>query len=63
LTSRIVIEQAKRVAAERSGLDMGEAFLRLRRYARTNQLRLTDVAQTTVDGSLDPSTWTAEKGH
>ncbi len=61
LTSRIVIEQAKGVIAERSGLDMGEAFLRLRLYARTNQLRLTDVAQTTVDGTLDPSTWTAGK--
>jgi GAF domain-containing protein len=62
LTSRIVIEQAKGVIAERSGLDMGEAFSRLRRYARTNQLRLTDVAQTTVDGTLDPSTWSAGKG-
>ncbi len=62
LTSRIVIEQAKGVIAERSGLDMAEAFLQLRRYARAHQLRLTDVAQTTVDGTLDPSTWTAGKG-
>jgi GAF domain-containing protein len=58
LTSRIVIEQAKGVIAERSGVDMAEAFSRLRRYARSNQLRLTDVAQTAVDGTLDPSAWT-----
>ena len=62
LTSRIVIEQAKGVIAERSGLDMGEAFVRMRRYARANHLRLTAVAQTTVDGTLDPSTWTTPKG-
>ena len=59
LTSRIVIEQAKGVIAQRAGVDMAEAFSRLRRYARSNHLRLTDVAQTTVDGTLDPSAWSA----
>ncbi len=59
LTSRIVIEQAKGLIAERAGVDVAEAFSRLRRYARDNQLRLTDVAQTAVDGTLDPSAWTA----
>ena len=59
LASRILIEQAKGVIAERIGLNLGEAFLRLRHYARKNQLRLTDVAHTAIDGTLDPSAWTA----
>ena len=57
LMSRIVIEQAKGVIAERAGLDMAEAFARLRRYARNNNLRLTDVGQAAIDGTLDPSVW------
>ncbi len=54
LTSRIVIEQAKGVVFERAGVDMAEAFSRLRTYARSHNLRLTDVAQAAIDGSLDP---------
>jgi len=54
LNSRIVIEQAKGVISERAGVDLSEAFARLRRYARNHNLRLTDVAQATVEGSLDP---------
>jgi GAF domain-containing protein len=57
LTSRIVIEQAKGVLSERAGIDLAEAFSRLRSHARSNNLRLTDVAQATVDGSLNPSAW------
>lgn len=52
LDSRIAIEQAKGVIAERAGVDMSEAFSRLRRYARSNQRRLADVAQDVVDGTL-----------
>jgi GAF domain-containing protein len=59
LTSRVVIEQAKGVISERTGTDLAEAFSRLRAYARTNNLRLTDVAQAAVDGSLDPRAWAA----
>jgi GAF domain-containing protein len=59
LTSRIVIEQAKGVVAERAGLGLAEAFTRLRSYARNNNLRLSEVAQATIDGNLDPSAWTA----
>jgi len=44
LNSRIVIEQAKGVVAERAGLDMEQAFSRLRCHARNHQLRLADVA-------------------
>jgi GAF domain-containing protein len=57
LTSRILIEQAKGVIFERAGVDMPEAFSRLRNYARRNNLRLTDVAQAAIDGTLDPAEW------
>jgi GAF domain-containing protein len=55
LDSRIAIEQAKGVIAERARVDMAEAFARLRGYARANQRLLSDVAQEVVDGTL-PST-------
>jgi GAF domain-containing protein len=54
LNSRIVIEQAKGVLAERTGLDMDQAFSRLRNHARNHNLRLVDVARAVVDGSLKP---------
>ena len=57
LASRIVIEQAKGVISERAGVDLTEAFSRLRTFARYSNLRLTNVAQSAVDGSLDPSAW------
>jgi len=57
LTSRIVIEQAKGVVFERAGIDMPEAFSRLRNYARSHNLLLTDVAQAAIDGTLDPRAW------
>jgi len=44
LNTRVVIEQAKGVVAERAGLDMNQAFSRLRKHARNHNLRLTDVA-------------------
>jgi GAF domain-containing protein len=52
LNSRIVIEQAKGVLAERSSLDMEGAFTRLRTYARSHNLRLTDVARDVITGAL-----------
>jgi GAF domain-containing protein len=52
LNSRIIIEQAKGVVAERAGLDIEHAFARLRGYARNNNLRLVDVAQRVLDGTL-----------
>ena len=57
LTSRVVIEQAKGVIAERAGTGLAEAFSRLRGYARNHNLRLTDVAQAAIDGTLDPLAW------
>jgi GAF domain-containing protein len=52
LDSRVVIEQAKGVLAERAGLDMEQAFARLRGHARNHNLRLADVAHAVIDGSL-----------
>lgn len=57
LTSRIVIEQAKGLIAERVGTDLAEAFARLRRHARAHNLLLTDVAKAAIGGTLDPSAW------
>jgi GAF domain-containing protein len=57
LASRVVIEQAKGVISERADIDLVEAFSRLRGYARHHNLRLTDVAQAAVDGTLDPQAW------
>ena len=56
-TSGPVIEQAKGVIAERAGIDLAEAFSRLRRDARSRNLRLTDVAEAAIVGSLDPQAW------
>ncbi|HEY0868765.1 MAG TPA: GAF and ANTAR domain-containing protein [Acidothermaceae bacterium] len=52
LNSRIVIEQAKGVLAERSNMTMERAFEVLRRHARNNNLKLTDVALAVVRGEL-----------
>jgi GAF domain-containing protein len=51
LNSRVTIEQAKGKLAERLQLDMDQAFAVLRRYARTRNLRLSDLARAFVDGS------------
>ena len=48
LSSRVVIEQAKGVLAERGRLDMDTAFDRLRRHARANNLRLSTLARDIV---------------
>jgi GAF domain-containing protein len=52
LNSRIVIEQAKGMIAERAKVDMDNAFARLRSYARNNNRGLTDVAQSLVSGTM-----------
>jgi GAF domain-containing protein len=53
LNSRIVIEQAKGVIAERMQVDLEESFNRLRRYARNHGMPLTQVAQSAIENSLD----------
>ena len=51
LNSRVIIEQAKGVLAEKGHLDMDSAFDRLRSYARRRNMRLSDLARSVVDGS------------
>jgi transcriptional regulator with GAF, ATPase, and Fis domain len=52
LESRIVIEQAKGALSERTGLDLGAAFSRMRNHARRHNLKLADVARGVIDGSV-----------
>jgi GAF domain-containing protein len=54
LQSRVVIEQAKGVLAQRAGIGVDEAFHRIRRYARSAQRHLADVAVEVVDGTIRP---------
>lgn len=53
LDSRVVIEQAKGVLAERFGLDMGSAFTAIRGYSRSNNTKVSEVATAIVDGEFD----------
>ncbi|TDE03136.1 ANTAR domain-containing protein [Jiangella asiatica] len=53
LNSRILIEQAKGVLAERLSLSVDEAFAWLRDNARRHNRKLHDVAAAVVDGSVD----------
>jgi hypothetical protein len=48
LDSRVAIEQAKGILAERFEIDMDTAFTALRGYARSNNSRLLDVAHTVI---------------
>ncbi|MEJ7722178.1 MAG: ANTAR domain-containing protein [Ilumatobacteraceae bacterium] len=53
LDSRIVIEQAKGMYAERANVDMTVAWQALRSHSRNHNMRLRDVATAYVDGELD----------
>jgi GAF domain-containing protein len=53
LNSRIVIEQAKGMIAERLNVDMGAAFEHLRANARRQNLRLADLSRSVIDGSVE----------
>ncbi|NKQ57340.1 GAF and ANTAR domain-containing protein [Amycolatopsis sp. K13G38] len=54
LNSRVVIEQAKGVLSAHGAVDMQQAFLALRGYARSHHLRLSELARTVADGRTDP---------
>lgn len=55
LNSRIVIEQAKGMLAERLDLTLEQGFAAVRRHARNHNLRLADVANDIVTGRLRPA--------
>jgi GAF domain-containing protein len=52
LNSRIVIEQAKGMVAERENLNMEQAFALLRNHARNHNLRLVDVARDIITARM-----------
>ena len=56
LNSRVVIEQAKGVLAERHNVDMEVAFAALRSHARNHNLKLTGLAEALVRGDVDAAT-------
>ncbi|HEY2203112.1 MAG TPA: GAF and ANTAR domain-containing protein [Pseudonocardia sp.] len=55
LTSRVIIEQAKGVLAQHSGLSMEEAFNQMRSWTRGHNRRLSQVARALADRTLDPA--------
>jgi GAF domain-containing protein len=52
LDSRVAIEQAKGVLAERLAMPLDDAFTLMRRHARSHQRRLESVAQAVVRGTM-----------
>ena len=62
LDSRIVIEQAKGILAERHGVDMSAAFDALRGHSRQRGLKLSDFALAIVQGDLAPDAIVPESG-
>ncbi len=52
LESRVLIEQAKGVLAERQKISLEGAFTKLRKYARGHGMKLADVASGVLDGTI-----------
>ncbi|MFL6119646.1 ANTAR domain-containing protein [Actinophytocola sp.] len=53
LNSRVIVEQAKGVLAERLGLTTTVAFATLRSYARSHNTRVSELASSIVNGTFD----------
>jgi hypothetical protein len=54
LESRVVIEQAKGVMVERFKIEPEEAFVLLRQSARSNRMRLRELAAAVVSSRVTP---------
>lgn len=54
LQSRVTIEQAKGIVAERYGLEVEEAFQLIRRAARTHRMKLHDLVRAIRPGIDSP---------
>ena len=52
LQSRVIIEQAKGIVAERDRINVDDAFVRIRRFSRNTNRLLSDTARGIVDGTL-----------
>jgi len=63
LDSRVVIEQAKGVLAERFGCGTDEAFEVLRRAARSNQRKIHDLANEVVASAAGRSSARAQRAN
>jgi len=62
LKSRVSIEQAKGVLAERYGLGLDEAFEVIRRSARSNRMKLHDLVAEISPGKPTPEVLSHELG-
>ena len=51
LDHRVIVEQAKGILMERDGLDPTAAFERLRSVARSNRIKLIEVARSLTEGT------------
>jgi hypothetical protein len=59
LQSRVAIEQAKGVLAERYGLELDAAFELIRRAARSNRMKLHDLVRKVKPGEPTPEELTS----
>ncbi|WP_225753012.1 GAF and ANTAR domain-containing protein [Actinotalea sp. Marseille-Q4924] len=62
LDSRVVIEQAKGLVAERHGIEVGEAFALLRDAARASSRGISEVARAVVEGREQVGEQVGEQG-
>lgn len=60
LDSRVLIEQAKGVLAERHQISVGEAFQVLKQFSRNNNIKLRDVAHDVVAKDADLTVFDSE---
>lgn len=63
LDSRVLIEQAKGFLAATEHISIAEAFERMRRHARSHEIKLAAVAAAVVDGSEWPTLPTSGRAH